>query len=184
MLLVSLLFEFVAATVVATVIAAVVIAVIVAIIVPRLEFLVVPFIVVITVIAKRITPVVPVAFPAFIGSETLDKRRIGELQLPCREAGELLLNSVVMDGLFMPVIIGQFHVIGHCIGETVALVGIFFGQRLVDHDLQVFAQMREFGVTLGVFEWLWTRPQCFPGRDGIGRSHFQLEIGDQKEMIP
>src|SRR3984957_17451383 len=152
LLLVSLLFEFVAATVIATIIAAVVIAVIVAVVVPRLEFLVAPFIVVIAVIvAKRIPPVVSVAFPTFVGTEALDKRSIGELQLPCREAGELLLNGVVVDGLFMPVIIGQFHVIGHCIGETVALVGIFFGQRLVDHNLQVFAQMREFGVTLGVF---------------------------------
>jgi hypothetical protein len=180
--LVSFLFEFVAATI----IAAVVIAVIVAVVVPRLEFLVVPLVIVVIaiIIAKRISPVVSIAFATLVGAETLDKGSIGEFELSRRETGQLLLNGVVVNGLLMPVVVGQFHVIGHGIGKTIALVGIFFGQRLVDDDLQVFAQMREFGVTLGVFQWLRTRPQRFPGRDGIGRGYFQFEIGDQKKVIP
>src|ERR1700722_13391014 len=184
-LLESFLFEFVAATVIVPVIVPVVIAVIVAVIVPLLKFLIVPFVVVVTaVIAKRISPVISIAFATLIGSETLDKGSIGEFELSRRETGQFLLDGVVVNGFLVPVVVGQFHVIGHGIGETIAFVGIFLGQRLVDDDLQVFAQMREFGVTLGVFQRLRTRPQRFPGRDGIGRGYFQFEIGDQKKVIP
>src|ERR1700722_18117719 len=185
--LVSFLLEFVvAAVIVPVVIAVVIITVIVRVVVPRLEFLVVPLVIIVTTViaAKRISPVVPISFAAFVGTETLDKGGIGELELPCRQTGQLLLDGVVVDGLFMPVVVGQFHVVGHGIRKTIALVRIFFGQRLVDHDLQVFTQMREFGVTLGVFQRLWTGPQCLPGRYGIGRGYFQLEIGDQKKVIP
>jgi len=74
----------------------------------------------------------------FIGPEALDIRCIGEFQLAAGELGKFGLDSVVMDGLFMPVIIGQFHVVCNGIGKTVALIRIFLRQRLVDDDFQIF----------------------------------------------
>ncbi len=103
MLLVSFLLEFIATTIIATVITAVV-----AVVVPRLEFLVVPLVIVVAaiIVAKRITPVVPVAFAAFVGAEAFYKRSVGKLQLSCRKTGQLLLDGVVVHCFLMPVVVG------------------------------------------------------------------------------
>ncbi len=104
MRLVSFLFEFIAASAVTAIIAPVV-----AVVVPRLEFLVVPFVVVVIVVtiiaAKRISPVVPVVSAALVGTEALHERSIGELQLSRRKSRQLLLNGVVVNRLFMPIVV-------------------------------------------------------------------------------
>src|SRR6185437_15389776 len=105
--LISFLFEFIPAPVVVAVIAA---------IVPLLEFL----ISLVPVIAIVIAPVVPFALAVVFGTEALDEGSVGELQLAIGQIGQFALDRVVMHGLFMPVVIGQLHVIGDGIGETAA----------------------------------------------------------------
>ena len=166
-ILISFLFEFSGA---------VVVPVITVVIVPLLEFL----ITLATVVGKVLT--IPV--PTLIGPEALYIRRVGELQLTIGKVGKLALDSVVVNGLLMPVVISQLHVVGDGIGEAVAFFGVLFGQRLVDDDLQVLSKVRELGIAFGIFQRFGTCAQRFPGGDGIRRGDFQPEVGDQEQVIP
>src|ERR1700761_3089987 len=125
-LLISFLLEFITAPIVIPV----VIAIIVVIVVPLLELLL-PVIAVLAILpAKSITPVVPVPISRtrILLLEALHERRIGKRQLPVSKIRQLALNSVVMNGLFMPVVIRQLHVIRHRIRTPGTLVRIFLGQ--------------------------------------------------------
>src|SRR5579871_2560873 len=177
---VPFLFEFIAATIIVPIVP-------VAVVIPLLEFLVVPLVVAIVVVAAAgiaIDAVLPVAALVLVGSEALDKRSIAELQLTIGELGHLALDSVVMDGLLMPVVIGQLHIIGDSVGEPVALVGVLLCQGLVDDDLEVLAKVGEPRIAFRIFQGFWPCPKGLPGRDGIRRSDIQLEVGDQEKMIP
>src|ERR1700733_6515189 len=171
--LVSFLFEFTTST--ASVIIPVVAAVIVvvaaapAIAATRLEFLIA--FVAVVVVSSALLP-----FPVLIRAEALDIGCIGELQLSAGEVGQLALDGVVMDGLLMPVVVGEFHIISDGVGKAAAFVGVLFRQCFVDHDLQVLSEMGEPGIALWIFQWFWPGPQGLPGRDRIGGSYFQFEI--------
>src|ERR1700722_8249442 len=147
--LISFLFEFIAAA--AT--AAVVIAVVVAAVVALLELLIPVLAVVLVVAAVAVARIgdVAVALPRFVGPETLDIGSVGEFQLAIGDLGQLGLDGVIMDGLLMPVIVRQLHVVGDGIGKSGPFVGILFREGFVDDDLQVFAQMGQFGIPFGVF---------------------------------
>ena len=185
-LLEPFLFEFIAAAVITAIIASVVTAiittivttVIAAVIIPLLEFLI-AFVAIIAVSAPVVLP-----FPVFIRPETFDIRRIGKFQLSAREIGQFALDGIVMNGFLMPVVIGEFHVISYGIGESIALVWIFFGQRFVDHDLQVLTKVAELGVPLWILQRLGPGSQRLPCGNRIRGGYFQFEVGDQKKMIP
>ena len=162
-ILISFLFEFSGA---------VVVPVITVVVIPLLEFLI--------TLAAIVGKILTIPVPALIGPEALHVRRIGEFQLTIGKVGKLALDSVVVNGLLMPVVISQLHVVGDCIGETVAFFRVLFGQSLVDDYLQVFSKVRELGITFGIFQRFWTCAQRFPGGNGIRRGDFQLEIGDQE----
>src|SRR5579872_707337 len=96
----SFLFEFIAAPVV--------IPLVIAVAAPLLELLV-PFVAVIA--AKGVAPVIPVAcLTVVFRAEALHERCCGKLELTVGEIGQLSLDSVVMDGLLVPVVIGKLHV--------------------------------------------------------------------------
>ena len=116
-LLISFLLEFITAPIVIPV----VIAIIVVIVVPLLELLL-PVIAVLAILAaESITAVVPVIpAPRVFLLEALDKRCIRECKLPVCKIRQLALNSVVMNGLFMPVVISQLHIISNGVGESCA----------------------------------------------------------------
>src|ERR1700743_1641731 len=179
--LVSFLLEFIAAAVVV----AVVIAVVVAVVVALLEFLVPLVPVVLVVVAAIVARVgdIAIAFAGFNGPETLDIGRVGEFQLAVGDLGEFALDSVVVYGLFMPVVVGQFHVIRYGVGKSISLFGILFRQGLIDDYLQIFAEVGKFRVAFGIFQRAWPGPQGFAGRDRIGGSRLPLEVGDQEKNI-
>src|ERR1700722_2123028 len=97
-LLEPFLFEFIGAPIVIPVITPVIIPIVIPVVIPLLEFLV-PFIAIVAVSA-------PFALAVFLGTEALDIRCISKFQLAAGELGKLSLDGIVMDGLFMPVIIG------------------------------------------------------------------------------
>src|SRR5580692_12167711 len=110
--LVSFLFEFISAAVVVPVVVAV-IAALLELLVPVLTVV----LIVTAIVAARIGDIA-VGFPRFVRPETLDEGGIGEFQLIVGDLGQLGLDGVVMHRFFMPVIIGQLHVIGYGIGKT------------------------------------------------------------------
>src|ERR1700723_599942 len=118
--LVSFLFEFIPAAVVAPVI--------VAVVVTLLELLIPVFPVVLVVTAIVISRIgdIAICFTRFIWPETLDIGGIGKFQLTIGDLGQLTLDGVVVYGFLMPVVIGQFHVIGDGVGKSIALVRILF----------------------------------------------------------
>src|SRR5690606_22277899 len=46
------------------------------------------------------------------------RRCIGESKLPVGNRGQLTLDSIVVHGFFMPVVVSQLHVVSDGIGET------------------------------------------------------------------
>src|SRR5687767_1889994 len=100
-------------------------------------------------------------------SECFYIRCIGRGELSISDPREFTLNGIVMHDLLMPVIISKFHIICDCIGISKFLVRVLFFQRLVDDHFQVLAQVREFGIPLGVRQRLRLSFKCFPRRDGV-----------------
>lgn len=168
--LVSFLFEFIVAAA---------IPVVALVVVALLEFLI-PFVPV--VVAEIVAPVV--AFAIFVGAEGFHVWCIREFQLTIGEVIELGLDRVVMDGLFMPVVVGELHIVGNGVGESIAFIRIFFGERFVYHELKVLAHVRELGIAFGIAQRLGSCPKGLTGGDGIRGRNFQLEIGDQEKVIP
>ena len=130
LILIPFLFEFSRAIVVPVV---PVVPVIAAIVAPLLEFLI--------AFATVIIEILTISLPALVGPEALHVWRVGEFQLTGGEIGQFALDRVIVDCFLMPVVIRQLHIVGDGIGKAVAFFRVFFGQCLVDDDLQVLAQM-------------------------------------------
>lgn len=146
-------------------------------IVPSLEFLV-SFIAIVVEIAT--TSVVA----AFICPEGFHIRCIGKFKLAMGNVGKFTLDGIVMNLLFVPVVVCQFHIVGNGISEAKFLLGIFFLQCFVDDNLKVFAKMRELGIALGIMERFGLGFEGFSCRNGIWRIHIQLKVGNQEQVIP
>ena len=87
---------------------------------------------------------------AFVCSRRSHERRVGEGKLAIGDARQFALNGVVVHLFLVPVGVGQFHIVGHCICESLFLFRVFFFQRLIDHYFKILTQMRKFRITLGV----------------------------------
>src|SRR4028119_184112 len=86
--------------------------------------------------------------------------------------------------VFVPVVVSKRHVVRNGIGKALFLFGVFFFQSLIDHQFQVFTQVRELGVTLWVRHWIGLSLVGFLLRNRIGTIHVQFEIGNIKKVIP
>src|SRR5262245_41076092 len=82
--------------------------------------------------------------------ESLYIWRIGESKLTICNTAQFALNGIVVYNLLVPVVVSKLHIICYCIGKAEAFVCIFFFERFFYDDLQIFSQVRMFGISLGI----------------------------------
>jgi hypothetical protein len=123
-------------------------------------------------------------FLSFEGGPVFDEWTVVEFQLPLGDAVELSLDGIVVYQLFMPVAVGQLHIISDGVGEALALVCVLFTEGLIDNRFYVLSQMVELGMSFGIRKAIRFGLQCFPGRNRIGTGYIELEIGNEEQVIP
>jgi hypothetical protein len=95
---------------------------VISIVIALLEFLI-PFVPIFTVRSTTVTSII-------IASEAFYIRGVGEFQFISGDAAQFTLDGVVVYGFFVPIIVGQFHVISHRICKSILLIRILFLERL------------------------------------------------------
>lgn len=114
----------------------------------------------------------------------LNVGRIAKLQLAIGYFIQLTPNGIVMHKLFMPVAVGQLHIIGDGMGKTRFLLGIILMQGFVNYQLQVFAQVGVPWVPFRVAHGVWFSLVRFPLWYWVRAVNIQLKIAYKKQVVP
>jgi hypothetical protein len=123
-------------------------------------------------------------FLSFQWSPVFHKRAVIEFQLPVGDTVQFCLDGIIMHQLFVPVAVGQLHVISDGIGKSLAFVSVLLTKGLIDDRFYVLPQVVELRMLFGIGKPVGFRLQCLPGRYGIRTVNLQFEIGNQEKVIP